>query len=176
MKKIPFEPSCFYYITNVANNGELIFREPRNYHHFLRLLKHHLQPVADLYAYCLIETSFYLVIGFRKESDLPHKHRERLYQPLSNFFNAYSKSINKMYGRSGSLFREHFHRMQIGKDQLQGAVVSIHAIPVRTGSAIMYKYSSFRRYLLKKDTEFHQKNLRELFLDKDNFMSLHSQA
>jgi len=37
-------------------------------------------------------------------------------QHFSNFFNAYTKSINKAYGRTGSLFEERFGRIEVTTD------------------------------------------------------------
>ena len=54
MKSIKLESGSFYHIYNRGNNSEVIFRELENYLYFLKLLKKHINPVADIYAYCLL--------------------------------------------------------------------------------------------------------------------------
>uniref|UniRef100_UPI0037BE77DB hypothetical protein n=1 Tax=Klebsiella pneumoniae TaxID=573 RepID=UPI0037BE77DB len=57
--------------------------------------------------------SFELIIRVNNGPDLHAKYRDRIHQPFANFFNAYAKGINKRYGRSGSLFREHYKRQRL---------------------------------------------------------------
>ena len=47
----PLEYGETYHIYSRDNNRENIFREERNYRHFLRLYAHHICPVATTYAY-----------------------------------------------------------------------------------------------------------------------------
>jgi putative transposase len=51
-------------------------------------------------------------------------------QHFANFFNSYTKSINKAYQRTGSLFEKRFGRILIeSHEQLQWLVVYIHRNP-----------------------------------------------
>jgi putative transposase len=53
---------------------------------------------------------------------------------FSNFFNAYSKAFNKMYGRRGALFRERFRRKHVDNDSyFTGLIAYIHHNPVYHG-------------------------------------------
>lgn len=50
--------NCFYHIYNRGNNRENLFLEERNYQYFLQLYSHHshhIFPIADTYAYCLMK-------------------------------------------------------------------------------------------------------------------------
>ena len=58
----PLHYDTYYHIYNRGVNGENIFVEERNYDLFLRLFEKHLQPVTDLFAYCLLKNHFHLLI------------------------------------------------------------------------------------------------------------------
>lgn len=53
MKQDVIELGTTYHIFNRGNNRENIFIEQKNYFYFLDLLKKHILPIADVYAYCL---------------------------------------------------------------------------------------------------------------------------
>lgn len=108
-----FKPNSYYLIQNSGNNDETLFYEERNYAYFVRLLKKHLQTIGSLEAFRLEGNRFDLLIRTNPEDAILEKYRCRVHQPLANFFIAYTKTINKYYGRSGSLFRESLKRKQI---------------------------------------------------------------
>jgi hypothetical protein len=70
-------------------------------------------------------------------------HQNQPEQPLgshhvsdqfSNFFNAYAKTINKAYGRTGSLFQHPFGRVPITTDkQFWNVIAYIHQNPQKHG-------------------------------------------
>ncbi|MBD3580894.1 hypothetical protein [Flavobacterium selenitireducens] len=117
VKSDPFLPGNLYLIRNTGNNFEDIFIEDRNYPYFLDLFHRHVGQIAYLLSFRLFRNGFELLIELKNISDIPEKYRQKLYLPFSNFFNAYTKSINKAYGRSGSLFREHFSRTKVNRIQ-----------------------------------------------------------
>lgn len=49
----------FYHIYNRGNNRENIFFEERNYRYFMELYAHHVAPVVETYAYCLLHNHFH---------------------------------------------------------------------------------------------------------------------
>ncbi len=148
------EPGKYYHIFNRGNNREDLFKEEKNYLYFLKLYEHHIEPVAETYAYCLMRNHFHLLVKIKDLKHLPcfgnlegvqtlehildHKHPPGLKdmkgveksfdgdlkdvltpnpsRAFSNLFNAYTKSINKMYGRTGSLFEKNFHRIEVTSD------------------------------------------------------------
>ncbi|RZJ66571.1 MAG: hypothetical protein EOO50_09365 [Flavobacterium sp.] len=128
MKKEPFQPNHFYLIRNTANNREKIFFEERNYYYFVNLLHRHLRHIGTLHACCLQEDRFEIVIRINDESTIAEKYREKIHLPLSHFFNAYCKGVNKAYGRSGSLFREHFFRQNIAFDEINHVICKLQSV------------------------------------------------
>jgi putative transposase len=89
------EPDYFYRIYNRGNNKGDLFFENSNYKHFLKLLKKHIVPIADIYAYCLLKNHFHLLIKIKSSEELSGTNKNKLSQPFSNLFNAYTKAINK---------------------------------------------------------------------------------
>ena len=61
----PLQPGHYYHIYNLGNNREDLFRETRNYAYFLKLYAHHIHPIADTFAYCLLRNHFHLLVGWK---------------------------------------------------------------------------------------------------------------
>lgn len=66
MKIDAIEPGVVYHLFNRGNNKEDIFKEDRNYHHFLSLMEKHLLTVADIYCYCLLKNHFLYYLGLKR--------------------------------------------------------------------------------------------------------------
>ena len=130
MKKEPFLPTHFYLIENSGNNFETLFHEERNYVYFLALFQKHVGEIAYLHSFRFQRNKFELLIQIKKNSEIPGKFEDRLHQPFSNFFNAYCKAINKMYLRSGSLFREHFKRIRVDRNKVKTLIADMENIPI----------------------------------------------
>ncbi|RZJ73908.1 hypothetical protein [Flavobacterium sp.] len=139
MKKEPFVPANHYLIKNSGNNFETLFLEQRNYSYFLALFEKHVGQIATLHAFRFFSNEFELLITFKDNSEIPLKYQDRLHQPFSNFFNAYCKAINKMYGRSGSLFREHFRRMRIDDFHFENLKRTMNESPVTRKNMVVHK-------------------------------------
>ena len=75
---------------------------------------------------------------------------------FSNFFNAYAKTINKTYGRTGSLFQHPFGRIPITTDrQFWNVIAYIHQNPQKHGFVKDFrdwKYSSYEIALTARPT------------------------
>ena len=116
-----FEPDGIYHIYNQGNNRQKIFFCKENYYYFLRKIRIHLLPYADLLAYCLMPNHFHLMVEVKftaissdlnrlPPSDpspvLPPGHLITLNSSLGIMLRSYTRGINKQQLRSGSLFRE----------------------------------------------------------------------
>ena len=122
MKYEPLIPDSFFHIYNCGNNKEDIFKEEKNYYYFLSLLKKYILPTCEVFAYCLLKNHFHLLV--RTKDNIRNKE---ISQSFSNLFNAYSKSINKAYDRSGSLFKDRFSRIKVDSESyLKDLIVYIH--------------------------------------------------
>ena len=129
----------FYHVYNRGINGTGIFFEERNYRHFLRLYSELVHPVMDTFAYCLMNNHFHLLVRPKQEHDLSGLQDVTDFpalfsQRFSNCFNAYTKAINRAYGRSGSLFERPFKRIRVESERhLLHLVSYIHRNPRHHG-------------------------------------------
>jgi putative transposase len=140
----PLESGNYYHIYNRGNNSETIFKENRNYEHFLNLYNTHITPIADTYAWSLMRNHFHLLVRIKtieeivllQESKEPPTTKKIIapHQSFGNLFNAYSKAINKGYDRHGALFERPFKRKLIDNNTyLQNVIKYIHYNPVKHG-------------------------------------------
>jgi len=175
----------YYHIYNCGNNGEDLFPEERNYHHFLKLYLRYIYPVADTYAYCLMKNHFHLLVRINPKPDLPgFKNLEGLTQhnysqPFSNLFNAYTKAINKAYGRSGSLFEKNFNRILIDTDRYFVHLISyIHRNPQKHGFTDdfrTYPHSSYQTIRHQKQSRIEHQQVLQWFGSMQSFENYHQQ-
>jgi REP element-mobilizing transposase RayT len=135
----PLQYDTFYHIYNRGTNRENIFYEERNYSHFLRLYTHHIENVAETFAFCLLRNHFHLLVRIKSEEEIQdtQKVSEKPFVSVSgkfsDFFNAYAKSINQSYGRTGSLFQHPFGRKPVTSDrQFWSIIAYIHQNPQNT--------------------------------------------
>lgn len=144
-----------YHIYNRGVNRENLFKEERNYDHFLNLLLRHVHPVADIYAYCLLRNHFHLLLRIRMRPELRRSAARMLRgippgQFFSNFFNAYAKAVNTAYSRTGCLFEKPFKRKAVTTpDYFRQLVVYIHRNPQKHGIVSdfsQWPHSSFGRF------------------------------
>jgi putative transposase len=170
------EPGYFYHIYNRGNNRENIFIQDSNYLYFLKLYYKHINNIADTYCYCLLKNHFHILI--RVKDNIPES-ATRIVQPFSNFFNAYSKSINKTYHRTGRLFEERFERKRITNESyLRQVIVYIHLNPLKhnfTSDFSQYMHSSYNTILSDKQTNLKKDEVIRLFDDIDNFIYCHNE-
>ena len=174
------EPDCFYHIFNRGNNKENLFIEDENYLHFLKLVKNHLVAVAEIYSYCLLKNHFHLVLKIKSKEEVEKNFAiDKIHQPFSNLFNAYTKAINKKYNREGSLFKVRFKRERIEtEDYLRNVIVYTHLNPVKhkfQDNYLDYKYSSYNSIVSDKPTLLLRDYVLELFGGKENFIFQHKE-
>jgi len=201
-KETPLLNGHYYHIYNRGNNGENLFPEERNYRHFLKLYIRYIYPIADTYAYCLMKNHFHLLVRIKPKPDLPgFKNLEGLNlsrepnlpgledlegltshsysQPFSNLFNAYTKAINKAYGRSGSLFEKNFNRILIDTDRhFIHLVCYIHRNPQKHGftdNFRTYPYSSYQTIRQQKQSRIEHQQVLQWFGSMQSFENYHRQ-
>ena len=99
-------------------------------------------------------------------------------QKSSNFFNAYAKSINIAYSRTGSLFEHPFGRVPITDDRQFWTVIAyIHQNPQKhkfVKDFRDWKYSSYEVILSMKHTIIKRDEVMKWFGNKDEYLSLHN--
>ncbi len=100
-------------------------------------------------------------------------------QQFSNFFNAYAKSINCAYKRTGSLFQNPFGRVPVTTDrQFWNVIAYIHQNPQKhkfVDDFRDWKWSSYGTLLLDKPTKLKRAVVMDWFGGRQGFLKLHEQ-
>ena len=171
MKLEVLEKGRYYHIYNRGINGGLIFG---NYEHkifFLKQLSKYLYGKISIFAYCLMDNHFHLVIRLNENGKL-------VTQAFSNFFNSYAKVFNKETNRTGSLFEKNFKRIRLDdEDYLQHLIVYVHLNPKHHLDLKFddYKYSSYTAFISNKETKIEKEEALQLFGGLENFIFYHNQ-
>lgn len=171
MKLETLDKDFTYHIYNRGINGETIFSNDGNKKYFLSLLDKYLNSKCDVFAYCLMDNHFHLLIYVKAETD-------EITQVLSNLFNAYAKAFNKANNRTGSLFEKHFKRIRVTNDEyLKQLIVYIHLNPKHHFDLdfTSFRYSSYNAFLSDKETKIGKEDVLKLFFDRENFVFVHHQ-
>lgn len=181
------EEGYFYHIYNRGNNSEKIFFSEENYAYFLKLLTKYIFPIADIYAYCLLNNHFHILVRIKEKNEIEinklkfstvEKPKEvSASRQFSHFLNAYSQAVNKKYARTGSLFEKRFQRKRISDDHyLRQVILYINTNPLKHNlveNPKDYKWSSYNSHISNAKTKLKRKEVIELFDDVENFVLCH---
>ena len=185
IEKIEF--GRFYHIFNRGNNSQDIFFVEENYSYFLKLLAKYINPISEVYCYCLLRNHFHLLLRIKDVEDLVFSdfqfstvEKPKIFDPsrqFSHFFNAYTLAINKRCSRSGSLFEKPFERKIIeDENYLKQLILYIHNNPKHHGvveNIKEYKWSSYPTILSESPTKIQRDKVLEYFDDRENFNLCH---
>jgi REP element-mobilizing transposase RayT len=171
------ERGNYYHIYNRGINSGDLFKETTNFEYFLNLFETHIEPIAEVYAWCLMKNHFHFVIRLKEIEEIKCKKIIDPSQSFSNLFNAYTKSFNKKYIRTGALFERPFRRILINNQTyLNNAIVYVHNNPVHhliCEHPIEYPWSSYTSLISNKPTKIKRKETLSCFDGKENFVSKH---
>ena len=104
MKETNLIPGYYFHIYNRAVEGNLLFRETKNYEFFLSKIKKYLTPGSDILSYCLMPNHYHLLVMIREGRFSNSMHKLAL---------SYVLSCNKTYQRKGHLFQGSFQRILV---------------------------------------------------------------
>ncbi|MGB5981447.1 MAG: transposase [Nonlabens sp.] len=158
-----------YHIYNQGNNRESLFREQQNYPYFLSRVEKYFPEYFDIYAYCLLNNHFHIVLRMKDAVD-----EDKAARAISNCFNAYAKAINKKYNRTGSLFRSKFRRHEIQNERyLKNVIAYVTSNAVHhefRDSVIEWPWSSYHEITDDGETFLDRYFVLDLFDGKENFI------
>lgn len=190
---IPLHPGGLYHILNRANGDEKLFKEEQNYFYFLTKYRHHISPIAQTLAWCLLPNHYHFLVRIKpietitERFELKKKKKPEADKPLSEFVmqqfsnwqNSYAKALNKVYNRRGSLFMDYIRRVEINKDfQLGNTVFYIHKNPAHHGFAKKigdWPWTSYKEYISQQFNLVDSKEVIEYFGTLENFIEFHQQ-
>ena len=189
-KSDPLAQGSYYHIYNRGNNREDIFFEEKNYQFFLQRYAQYVEPVAFTYAYCLMTNHFHFLVRIRTEEEQLDYHETcgvletpQVFRVLDtsrqfgHLFNAYTKSINEAYDRSGSLFEGRFKRIRVESHaQLVYLVAYIHRNPEKHGIVEDFRnwaHTSYRSILSSNQTRLQRDEVLAWFGGREGFEDGH---
>lgn len=179
---MPMHCATVYHIYNRGNNREDLFKEERNYPNFLNKYFQYVSPVADTYAYCLMKNHFHILLRIKNEDEiLNHRNSDEpskiINKAFASFFKSYAQSINKAYGRTGSLFEGSFRRIEVSNDSYFSELIRyIHFNPQKHGFTrdfTQYRHSSYHELISEENTRLDRKTVSECFGGMNGFHSFH---
>lgn len=196
MRKTPLMPDRYYHIYNRGINGQTIFLEERNYTYFLQKYAQYMHPFTDTFAYCLLNNHFHFLIRTKSEEEIrtfinskqrslratASKPSEKsvswhLSNAFASLFKSYAQAINKHNRRTGGLFEEPFHRIEVTNEAYFSWLVwYIHFNPQKHGFVDDYRdylHSSYHSLLLEKNTKLNKKEVIDWFGDKEGYLKFH---
>lgn len=116
-----FELNNVYHIYTQGNNQQKIFYSQKNYMFFLRKLRTHILPFAEILAYCLMPNHFHVLIVANEKTiltkEVAKKQKNILSENIRIMLSSYTQAINKQEGFSGSLFRQNIKIKKLNKDE-----------------------------------------------------------
>ena len=178
-KKIltPLLADQYFHIYNRGNDGEKIFYTDANYRYFMQKYRFLLGSYLETFAFCLIGNHFHFLVR-TIDSDDKNFHLKVSHQ-FRRLFQSYALSINKQEGRTGSLFRKHFRRIQVDNmDYLLRLVFYIHFNPQKhqlVQDFREYPYSSYSSYIDKNmDTFLCVQDTLDWFNGSEDFVNYHN--
>ncbi len=140
-------PERFYHLFNRGNNRQPIFFQKRNYIFFLRKIKTHLAPCADILAYCLMPNHFHILLYTKSEFE-----NTSFSKGLRTMLSSFTRAINHQEQRSGSLFQQNSKTKDIENYPLI-CMNYIHQNPLKArlvGKMEEWEFSSIHEYLEEK--------------------------
>lgn len=175
----------YYHINNRGVNRQTIFFVDQNYHRFISLYSKYIIPIADTFAYCLLSNHFHLLVRIRAKDEVRHMLDKNNIiddsypsKMFSNLFNAYAKSINHEYHRTGSLFQHPFGRVMISNDsQFLQVIAYIHQNPQKHGFVDdfrQWRYSSYQGILSNVNTNLQREKVLDWFGGKEQYIFYHN--
>jgi REP element-mobilizing transposase RayT len=190
----PLLADQFYHVFSRAVGSEKLFISNENYLYFLRKMKHHILPVADVFAYSLLPNHFHLLVRIKQMETLNAYFENRKSKPFnelvndmpdfvmeqfSNWLNGYTKAFNKMYNRKGGLFIDYLKRSEALTDtDITSFIFYIHKNAVHhelTKQIGEWSYDSYPLILSEKPTSLLRNEIIAWFGSKKWFIDFHQQ-
>lgn len=102
-----------YHVFNRGNNGERIFYRNANYLFFVRKIRKHILPFADVLSWCLMPNHFHIMILVHNEVI----KSKTINQSIGVMLSSYAKAINIQESRKGSLFQQHTKAICLNRNE-----------------------------------------------------------
>ena len=190
----PLLPSETYHLFSRAVGSEKLFIENKNYNYFLNKLSLHTQAVADILTYSLLPNHFHIVARIKPFENIARNFEvvkmkkfdprisdlsDFIMERFSNLLNSYTKSINKMYSRKGSLFIDYLKRSRVVKEtDFTSFIFYVHKNAVHHGYAEKigeWNHDAYPSIISNNPTKLLRDETLSWFGGKENFILFHKQ-
>jgi putative transposase len=181
----------FYHIYNRGNNQQLIFFTDKNYLFFIKKLRDHISPVANIISYCLMPNHFHLIIqanenSIKERPGFGGKTMQEFAYRIGILLSSYTQAINKQNNTTGSLFQQKT-KAKILSGQINGRNESyletcffyIHNNPLSANivcNLLDWKYSSYLDYIEVRNGTLCKKEILFAFVGLNKEDILHRTA
>lgn len=142
-----FSPTGIYHIILRSINQHIIFEEDADYQKLLYILSDCKKKYdIDIYAYCLMDNHFHLLI---------HSSEEQLASFFQSLGTRFVRWYNTKYSRSGHLFQDRYYSIPVtGDQQYLSTLTYIHNNPVKSSLCRFpseYRWSSYNAFFGQKN-------------------------
>lgn len=180
-----FEEGEFYHVYNRSVDKKPLFIHEGNNHFFLLKLAHFLKDVASIYAYCLLENHFHLLIKISDDLSafrILHKVEDTISahtivsRQFRRFFQSYSLKFNFQQKRCGTLFQTPFKRSLVKNHQyLIHLIYYIHTNAQKHQLAEDFKNWEWSSYyhILSAEDEIIAQTILNWFGNKTGYINFH---
>lgn len=182
-----FEEGKFYHIYNRTIDKKQMFANEGNNQFFLKKLKNYLFEVADVYAYCLLDNHFHLLIRIKENlcsfkltngiDDKTETHKI-VSKQFRVFFQSYALAFNKQQNRFGTLFQTPFKRAVVDDDNyFTHLIYYIHSNPQKHKLITDFrdwKWSSYKGIISSKPSKLMKKEVINWFGNEEEYLNFHT--
>jgi putative transposase len=157
----------YYHIFNRVLDKGLIFFNPANYEHCLRLIKRYkVRYEIAVIAYCLMPNHYHLLL--RQDGEFP------IYRFINSLFNSFVQAINRQQNRKGTLFEGRYQFVEVDRDEyILHLCRYIHLNPVKANLVLRpenWQYSNYRECVnLRRGTLQDRKFITGTFQSPDEY-------
>lgn len=158
-----------------GNHKDALFKDEDNYHLFLDMYKKYMQPIAFLYAYCLLPTHFHLLVKVKDFDEIGEicQSAEMFWYQYRSFLGIYTKKINHTYNRSGSLVNGgYFNMMDPEKKSFYQLFTYIHKNPQVYGIVSDYRFWPFSSYFAYRRKDRQAIIAKDFYADDENYRKI----
>ena len=185
-----FEEGKFYHIYNRTIDKKPMFATEGNQQFFLNKLQLYLLDVADIYAYCLLDNHFHLLIRIKENlnnfklakltkgiAEMPETH-QIVSKQFRVLFQSYALAFNKQHNRFGTLFQTPFKRALVDDDSyFTQLIYYIHSNPQKhnlTNDFRHWRWSSYKGIISAKPSRLMKEEVIKWFGNEQEFIKFHT--
>jgi putative transposase len=181
-----FEEGKFYHIYNRTIDKKPMFANDGNNKFFLQKLRIYLSGVADVYAYCLLDNHFHILIRV-KENMSNYRLVNQIEDTIDThliiskqfrvFFQSYALAFNKQQNRFGTLFQTPFKRALVNDDDyFTHLIYYIHSNPQKhnlIGDFRDWEWSSYKGIISTKPSRLMKDEVLKWFGSEQEYLNFH---